>query len=211
MEIPTLDMFPRRVLAAIDIQRVFTRLIVAAEKLQVFRALPGKRIKAASIGRALKIHKSYRDTFLNSLVSLGLLHKADDTYWNTRIRTLPGDMRQGLPAGYDVIMFCDIGPVSRQLLRSAYKSLPTGGLIVAVDRYPSADGTRPLDRVVAQFVSSSFLPSFLPSGNLGRHCGSIVRPAAYTAICGSSPALSRRLGLDEGQLGRNLDGSYSPA
>jgi len=194
MEIPTLDMFPRRVLAAIDIQRVFTRLIVAAEKLQVFRALPGKRIKAASIGRALKIHKSYRDTFLNSLVSLGLLHKADDTYWNTRIRTLPGDMRQGLPAGYDVIMFCDIGPVSRQLLRSAYKSLPTGGLIVAVDRYPSADGTRPLDRVVAQFVSSSFLPSFLPSfrqpgQTLWQHCKASSVHRDLWFITGTKPAI----------------------
>jgi len=299
MEIPTLDRFPKKVLADIDIQRAFiiSRLVVAAERLQVFRALHGRRLKAASIGRALKIHTSYRDTFLNSLVSLGLLHKADDTYWNTRfaekyfidersiywtrqyskecvqaydaltvlekvlasgrsyasvmglkkrsyteemkrdrrlaedftqmlfhfhqqdaealakcldlsnhravldvgggsgvmsialarknprlracvldlatvcdiaagnirraglsrrIRTLPGDMRQGLPAGYDVIMFCDIGPVSKQLLKNAYRSLPAGGRIVAVDRYLSDDGTRPLDRVVAQFVSSSF-------------------------------------------------------
>lgn len=299
MEIPTLDKFPRKVLAAIDIQRAFiiSRLIVAAERLQVFRVLHGKRMKAAAIGRALKIHTSYRDTFLNSLVSLGLLHKAGDSYWNARfaekyfidersiywthqyskecvqayetltvlekalisgrscasiqglkkpsyteamkrdrrraedftqmlfhfhrddaealakyldlskhravldvgggsgvmsialarknprlhacvldlatvckiaagnirraglsrrIRTLPGDIRHRLPAGYDVILFCDIGAVSPQLLRSAYNSLPPGGLIVAVDRYLSDDGTKPLDRLVAQFVGSSF-------------------------------------------------------
>ena len=299
MEMPTLDKFPREVLAAVDIQRAFiiSRLIVAAERLQVFRVLHGKRMKAAAIGRALKIHKTYCDTFLNSLVSLGLLHKADDTYSNTpfaekyfidersiywtrqyskecvqayevltalervlgsgrsyasikglkkpryteamqrdrrqaedftqmlfhfhrddaealakyldlskhravldvgggsgvmsialakrnphlracildlaavcdiatgnirraglsrRILTLPGNIRHSLPAGYDVIMFCDIGPVSKQLLRNAYKSLPAGGFIVAVDRYLSDDGTKPLDRVVAQFVGSSF-------------------------------------------------------
>jgi len=299
MQMPTLDKFPKEVLAAIDIQTAFivSRLIVAAERLQVFRALQGKRMKAASIGRVLKIHKFYRDTFLNSLASLGLLHKEDDTYWNTsfaekyfidersiywtrqyskecveayatltvlekalasgrsytsvkgrkkaryvremerdrkqaedftqmlfhyhredagalakcldlskhralldvgggsgvmsialarknpslracvldlatvceiaagnirragfsrRIATLPGDIRRRLPTGYDVIMFCDIGSLSKQLLKNAYKSLPAGGLVVAVDRYLSDDGTKPLDRMVAQFVSSSF-------------------------------------------------------
>jgi len=299
MEIPTLDKFPKEALANIDIQRAFiiSRLIVAAERLQVFRALHGKRMKTAAIGRALNIHSFYREPFLNALVSLGLLHKADDTYWNTRfaekyfvegrsiywtreyskecvqayealtvlekalasgrsyasikrlkkpshtevmkrdrhaaedftqmlfhfhrdhaealakyldlskhravldvgggsgvmsialarknprlhacildlaavckvaagnirraglsrrVRTLPGDIRHKLPAGYDVILLCDIGPVSKQLLRNAYKSLPTGGLIVAVDRYLLEDGTKPLDRVLAHFVGSSF-------------------------------------------------------
>jgi tRNA A58 N-methylase Trm61 len=299
METLTLDKFPKEVLAEIDIQRAFivSRLIVAAEKLQVFRVLHGERMKADLIGRALKIHEIYRDTFLKSLVSLGLLHKKNDIYWNTRlaekyfvdersiywtrqyskecaeayealtvlekalasgrscasiqglkkpsytdamkrdrrraedftqmlfhfhredaealakhldlskhrtlldvgggsgvmsialarknprlhacvldlatvcniaagnirraglsrrIRTLPGDIRHKLPAGYDVIMFCDIGSVSKQLLRNAYRSLPASGLVVAVDRYLSDDGTKPLDRLVAHFVGSSF-------------------------------------------------------
>jgi len=299
MEIPTLDKFPKKVLAGIDVQRAFivSRLIVAAERVQVFRALHGKRMKAAAIRRALKIHDFYRDTFLNSLVSLGLLHKKGNTYWNSRfaekyfidersiywtrqyskecvqayealtvlekalasgrtsasirgvkkprytermkrdrreaedftqmlfhfhqddaealakylnlsrhrtlldvgggsgvmsialarrnpnlracvldlaavckiaagnirraglskrIRTLAGDIRRKLPAGYDVIMFCDVGMVSRQLLQNAYASLPPRGLLVLVDRYLSEDRTQPPDRVVAQFVGSSF-------------------------------------------------------
>jgi predicted O-methyltransferase YrrM len=299
MELLTMDKFPGKVLAAIDIQRAFivSRLIVAAERLQVFRKLHGKRMSAAAICRALKIHKFYCDTFLNSLVSLGFLRKSGDTYWNTRfgekyfieersiywtrqyskecvqayealmvleqelasgrspasikglktpsyteamqkdrrraedftqmlfhfhqddaralaecldlskrrvlldvgggsgvmsiavakknrhlracvldiaavckiaakniqraglskrIDTQTGDIRRSLPTGYDVIMFCDIGPLSMQLLRNAYKSLPPGGLVVAVDRYLSDDGTQPLDRLVAQFVGSSF-------------------------------------------------------
>jgi tRNA A58 N-methylase Trm61 len=299
MQIPTLEKFPKTVLAAIDMQTAFivSRLIVAAERVQVFRKLQGKRMKSVAIGRALKIHKSYREAFLNALVSLGLLHKSGDIYWNTRfakkyfidersiywtrqyskecveayksltelekvlasgrtdssvkglkrpryvkemeqdrhqaedftqmlfhfhredaealakyldlskhralldvgggsgvmsialarknpglhacvldlttvcdiaagnirsaglsrrVATLPGDIRRRLPAGYDVIMFCDIGSLSMRLLRSAYRSLPPGGLVVAVDRYLSNDGTKPLDRLVAQFVSSSF-------------------------------------------------------
>jgi predicted O-methyltransferase YrrM len=299
MELPTLDKFPRGVLAAIDIQRAFivSRLIVAAERLQVFRTLHDRRMEGEALGRAIQIHKVYRSTFLNSLVTLGLLHKAKGMYWNTRlaekyfvkersiywtrqyskecvqayealtemekalksgrksisarrrrkpsyvaamkrdrrraedftqmlfhfhqedaealakrldlskhqavldvgggsgvmsiaqarknphlracvldlatvcdvaagnirraglsqrIRTMPGDIRHQLPMGYDVILFCDIGPISKQLLRNAYKSLPAGGLVVAVDRYLSDDGTKPLDRVVAQLVGSAF-------------------------------------------------------
>jgi len=52
MERPTLDKFPQRVLAQIDIQTAFivSRLIVAAERLEVFRALHGKRLTADAIG-----------------------------------------------------------------------------------------------------------------------------------------------------------------
>ena len=299
MERLTLDKFPKSVLAQIDIQTAFivSRLIVAAERLQVFRALRGKRMTADAIGKSLKIHRFYLRPFLNSLVSLGLLRKTDDTYWNTpfgdkyfvegrsihwtrqfsaeclrdyaaltvlekalasgksyqaimrlkepsylermkrdrreaedftqmlfhlhqgdaealaayldlsrhravldvgggsgvmsialakknphlgacildiapvceiaarnarrarlsrRIRTLAGDIRQALPEGYDVIMFCDIGSVPAALLRNAYQCLPAGGLLVLVDRYLSDDGTRPLDRLVAHFTGSSF-------------------------------------------------------
>jgi 3-hydroxy-5-methyl-1-naphthoate 3-O-methyltransferase len=295
----TLDKFPKKVLANISVERAFivSRLIVAAERLQVFRLLHRKHMKADAIGRALKIHKFYLKAFLNSLASLGLLRKTDDIYWNTplaekyfidersiywtrqyskecvqayealtvlekmltsgrryksikglrnpsyteamkrdrhqakdftqmlfhfhredaealanyldlskrravldagggsgvmsialakknphlracildiapvcriaagniiragmsrRVATLPGDIRHSLPAGYDVIMFCDIGPVSKQLLENAYESLPAKGLIVLVDRYLSKDGTQPLDRLVGQFVGSSF-------------------------------------------------------
>ena len=77
MELPTLDKFPKRVLAKIDIQKAFilSRLIVAAERLQLFRALHDKRMTAAEIGKSLKLHKLYRLPFLNTMVSLGLLHK----------------------------------------------------------------------------------------------------------------------------------------
>lgn len=85
MERPTLDKFPKSVLAQIDIQTAFivSRLIVAAERLQVFRVLRGKRQRADWIGRALGIHGFYLRPFLNSLVFLGLLRKREDTYWNT--------------------------------------------------------------------------------------------------------------------------------
>jgi len=299
MKLPTLDKFPKHVLAAMDVQRTFieSRVIVAAERLQVFRALQGKHMTADKLGRALGIHRKYREAFLNSLAGLGLLHKANGEYGNTRlaekyflrersiywtgqyskecvqayealtdlenvlttgrrpaprggpkplsytaamkkdrrraedftqmlfylhqedakalakrldltdrralldvgggsgvmsialakknprlracvldlanvcraaaknirraglsrrIGTMAGDICKPLPRGYDVVLFCDIGTVSEQLLRSAFASLPAGGLVVTVDRYLSEDRTKPLDRVVAQLVGSSF-------------------------------------------------------
>ena len=85
MERPTLDKFPKGVLANTDIQTAFiiSRLVTAAERLQVFRALHGKRMTSDAIGMSLKIHKYYLKTFLDSLVSLGLLRKAKGRYWNT--------------------------------------------------------------------------------------------------------------------------------
>ena len=301
MEVPTLDKFPKRVLAKIDIQRAFilSRLIIAAERLQLFRALHDKPMTAAQIGKSLKLHKLYLLPFLNVMASLGLLHKQKDSYRNTqfaekyfiaersiywtrqyskecvsdyetltdleqalasgkrdyqikgrakpdylegmkrdpreaedftqmlfhlhqgdaealagyldlsqhrkvldvaggsgvmsialanatknphlqacildiapvcriaagnvrraklsrRIRTQAGDIHRGLPAGYDVIMFCDIGPISSELLQQAYEKLPPDGLVVLVDRYVSDDGTSPLDRLATHFVGSGF-------------------------------------------------------
>ena len=86
MEVFTLDKFPKRVLAKIDIQKAFvlSRLIIAAERLQLFRVLHDKRMTAEAIGKSLKLHTLYRLPFLNAMVSLGLLHKQNDLYWNTR-------------------------------------------------------------------------------------------------------------------------------
>lgn len=84
MELPTLDKLPKDVLAQIDVQRAFivSRLVIAAERLQVFRLLHGRRMKAEIVGRTLKLHSSYVRGFLDALVSLRLLRKAKDIYWN---------------------------------------------------------------------------------------------------------------------------------
>ena len=299
MERPTLDKFPASVLAQIDIQTAFivSRLIIAAERIQIFRALHSKDMTAETIGRTLGIHKLYLKPFLCSLVSLGLLRATNKGYRNTRftekyfigersihwtrqysrecveayhtlttlekalvsgrryesikglkkhnylesmkrdkheaedftqmlfylhqgdagalanyldlsthravldvgggsgvmsialvnknphlnacildiapvckiaaknvkrarlsrqIRTLVGDIRQSLPRGFDVVLFCDIGAVSMQNLRNAYHCLPAKGLLVLADRYLTDGGTKPLDRLVEHFVGSSF-------------------------------------------------------
>ena len=299
MQRPTLDKFPHSVLVQIDIQTAFivSRLIVAAERLQVFRTLQGLPMTADAIGKTLHIHRYYLRPFLTVLVSLGLLRRTNDRYANTafaekyfvrersiywtrqfsaecvelyealcvleralssgkryeaiagrkrrpyteemkrnerqaedftqmlfqlhqgdaaalasyldlsryravldvcggsgvmsialakrnphlracildiapvckiaagnvkrvrlsrRIATAEGDARQPFPAGYDVLLFCDIGPVTAQHLRNAYRSLPPGGLVVLVDRYFTDDGTKPLDRLAFFFTHAGF-------------------------------------------------------
>jgi hypothetical protein len=73
-----------------------------------------------------------------------------------RVRTFVGDMYDGLPAGYDVVMYCDIGPVGMRPLRLAHKSLPAGGMVVVTDRFMSKDGTEPIERLLRQFTGSWF-------------------------------------------------------
>ena len=57
---------------------------------------------------------------------------------------------------YDVIMFCDIGPIQKNLLNLAHKRLPPEGMIVLVDRFLSEDGTEPLNRILSQLAGSDF-------------------------------------------------------
>ena len=293
MELPTLDKFPKTALAQIDVQKAFimSRLIIAAERLQLFRVLHGKRLPADALVRLLRLHPLLATPFLNALAGLGLLRKEKGAYRNSafaekyfvrersiywtrqfssecvagyerlidfertlrlgrpqskssyvehmkrnpreaedftqmlfhlhqpdaealaanldlatrhavldvgggsgvmsialakknprltacildiapvcriaarnvkraglsrRVHTQAGDLLQPLPAGYDVVLFCDIGAVTSRHLRNAYRCLPPGGMLALADRYLSDDGSRPLARLVEHFAGSSF-------------------------------------------------------
>ena len=81
----TLDKLPRTVMSKIDLQTAFmaSRVVVAAERLQVFRKLHGKGLSAPAIGKKAGIHKNYLEHFLNALVSVGLLKKRGYLYYNS--------------------------------------------------------------------------------------------------------------------------------
>lgn len=74
----------------------------------------------------------------------------------SRIRTRAGDFKKDLPEGYDVIMYCDIGPIQKSLVNTAYKRLPSNGMVVLVDRFLTKDKTEPLDRILNQLAGSQF-------------------------------------------------------
>lgn len=87
MERLTLDKLPEAVLQKLDLETVFmsSRLIVAAEQLQIFRQLHGKKLPATKIGKILGIHPKFQALLLDALVSLGLLHKNNHNYWNSEL------------------------------------------------------------------------------------------------------------------------------
>jgi tRNA A58 N-methylase Trm61 len=75
MDMLTLDKFPPKLLASLDIETVFkaSRCVIAAERLKLFRKLDGKELTGSEIGRSIGLHRSHRETFLNILTALGLL------------------------------------------------------------------------------------------------------------------------------------------
>jgi hypothetical protein len=83
----TLDKLPKKILARIDLQSAFmiSRCVVAAEKLQVFRRLHGKKLSAAAIGRMIVVRGWRVEAFLAALVAIGLLKKTGQRYSNTAL------------------------------------------------------------------------------------------------------------------------------
>ena len=73
-----------------------------------------------------------------------------------RINTAVGDIHDDLPKGHDVILFCDVGQIHGSMVRRAFASLPSRGMLVLVDRFLSSDKTKPIDRVLHQLIGSSF-------------------------------------------------------
>jgi len=70
-----------------DLETAFmaSRLIIAAERLQVFRELHGIKLSAPEIEKRLKIHPRYLTFFLDALVSMSLLRKKAGLYWNSAL------------------------------------------------------------------------------------------------------------------------------
>ena len=93
-----------------------------------------------------------------------------------RVRVQAGDMLEDLPAGYDVVMFCDIGRLDDRLLTLAHERLERDGLIVLVDRYLAQDKTESLERLLRQFVSTAF------PDDTWRQMVTRVRAAGFTSV-----------------------------
>jgi hypothetical protein len=81
----TLDRLPGRTLAQLDLEAVFvaSRSVIAAEGFLLFRRLHGWEPSATAGGRRLGIHPRYCESFLDSLVFLGLLRKRRGRYRNS--------------------------------------------------------------------------------------------------------------------------------
>jgi predicted O-methyltransferase YrrM len=83
----TLDKLPKKVLAKLDLETVFmaSRIVVAAEKLQLFRKLDKKALTMDELGRRVGIHRRHRPVFFGLLIALGLLKKQGNRYRNSAL------------------------------------------------------------------------------------------------------------------------------
>jgi cyclopropane fatty-acyl-phospholipid synthase-like methyltransferase len=83
----TLDKLPGSVLGKLDLETAFiaSRVVIAAEKLLIFRKLHGKKLSAAAIGRLVGIHRKHCESFLDFLVFLGLMRKKNNLYCNSSL------------------------------------------------------------------------------------------------------------------------------
>lgn len=83
----TLDKLSGNVLGNLDLETVFiaSRVVIAAEKLLLFRKLHGKELSAAAIGRRVGIHRKHCESFLDFLVFLRLLRKRNNLYRNSSL------------------------------------------------------------------------------------------------------------------------------
>jgi cyclopropane fatty-acyl-phospholipid synthase-like methyltransferase len=85
----TLNKLPEKILASLDLQTAFmaSRLVIAAERLEIFRKLEGKALSDQEIEKLLNLHPKHTKIFLNALVSLGMLHKKGNQYTNSNLVT----------------------------------------------------------------------------------------------------------------------------
>jgi cyclopropane fatty-acyl-phospholipid synthase-like methyltransferase len=85
----TLNKLPENILASLDLQTAFmaSRVVIAAEKFEVFRKLDGKMLSDDVLGKLLNLHPTHAKFFLNALVSLGMLQKEGNLYANSKLAT----------------------------------------------------------------------------------------------------------------------------
>lgn len=90
----------------------------------------------------------------------------------SRIHTLVRDMNRGLPQGFDVIMHCDAGGTSQEVLGRSYDALPDKGLIVVCESFSSENLVEPFGRLMWQIRSDRYWLTTKRQaiGNL-RNCG----------------------------------------
>ncbi len=69
---------------------------------------------------------------------------------SSRVKAKVGDMTREIPSGYDVVMLCDVGDTSPELLQRAYDSLPSGGMLILADYLANEDMTEPFHRLMWQ-------------------------------------------------------------
>ena len=70
-----------------------------------------------------------------------------------RVDTLVGDMSVAIPRGFDVILFWDLGHIEARVMKMAWESLPSGGMVVVSCPPRSKSKTQSPGRFLREYLS----------------------------------------------------------
>jgi SAM-dependent methyltransferase len=80
---------------------------------------------------------------------------ASENKLEERITYLVGDLlHDDLPAGFDMVMLCDVGLFSEILFQKIYNTLNVKGLLIIVDKFAPSRTTAPPSRLSSAFLDS---------------------------------------------------------
>jgi len=111
-----------------------------------------------------------------------------------RVKTMVGDMYQGIPRGFDVIMFWNIGFIDTRVMKMAYDSLPEGGMVVRNCSPPSKERTPSPTAFIRQYLS------VMPKGQSTSSILSSLKEAGFRSV--KYRRISRDFGLITGHKGK---------
>lgn len=78
-----------------------------------------------------------------------------------RISYRPADFfEDDFPAGFDLVLQCDVGVYDSRLFGKVYRSLKPGGRLIFVDHFSPAENLAPLSRIEWTFLDSLHDPDF---------------------------------------------------
>lgn len=77
-----------------------------------------------------------------------------------RVTYLPADLLQDeLPAGFDLVMLCDVGTFGEGLFRRIYAALNPRGRLLVVDKFAPVGASAPPSRLLSAFLNSLQYPA----------------------------------------------------
>jgi len=111
-----------------------------------------------------------------------------------RVKTMVGDMDKAIPAGFDVIMFWNIGYIDTRVMKMAYESLPDGGMVVRNCSPPPREKAPSPTAFVREYLT------VMPKGQSTSNILSSLKEAGFKSV--KYRRISRDLGLITGRKGR---------
>lgn len=86
---------------------------------------------------------------------------AQEQGFSDRITFHPAEFEEDeFPSGFDLVLQCDVGMYSFELLKKLYRSLKPDGRLIFVDHFSPADNLAPLTRLEWTFLDSLHDPNF---------------------------------------------------